>query len=196
MRHSSSIALTTFIFAAIFSSAAEATDCKKCLPKLTGDAVHRNSTPSGMWVGHAGIAAGKLISNIIPGRDDDYRALAMSHWEDYVVDEGLFWGAKRHKSLPGGLTVDHIKALKKEIESKLAAKIKYDGNHLDQKGGEFTERDGTKYFEYDCVGWVEHLYERIIGFNLTPDSFESGAGWPLTVREQSQSENAVDVPQG
>ena len=172
---------------------AQASECNQCKPKKTADAVHRNSEATGLWTGHAGFMAGNLVSNVIPGRDEFYRALAMSNWNDYVVNESLFWGAKRHKDLRSGLPPDLTAAIKEEITKKLRAKIRYDANHLNQKGGTFTESDGTQYFEYDCVGWVEYLYENILGKDLTPNSYESGTGWPLTVREQRDSENAVDV---
>jgi hypothetical protein len=42
---------------------------------------------------------------------------------------------------------------------------------------------GPEYWEADCVGFTEHCYE-YAGGNPTPDEFETGAGWPLTPREQ------------
>lgn len=40
--------------------------------------------------------------------------------------------------------------------------------------------------EYDCVNYTEFLYESA-GLNPTPDSYESGAGWPFTPWEQFEA---------
>ena len=40
--------------------------------------------------------------------------------------------------------------------------------------------------EYDCVNYTEFLYESA-GLDPTPDSYESGAGWPFTPWEQFEA---------
>lgn len=175
---------------------AEATECPTCRPKKTGDLVHRNSDATGGYVGHAGIAAGNLVSAFVPGRDKDNRALVMTPWEAYVVDESLFWGAKRHRNYPAGATGNAnegmILDLKNAIMAMMKQKTQYDADHMNQKG----KWNGDGAWESDCVGWTEHLYEAILKIDFTPNSFEEGLGWPLTVREQRDSENAIDVPPG
>ena len=57
---------------------------------------------------------------------------------------------------------------------ELGAKgLKYSNTHFSQKGP----------LLFDCVGYIEYIYEQI-GLNPTDDSYEYGAGWPLTPWEQ------------
>ncbi len=51
--------------------------------------------------------------------------------------------------------------------------LKYNDTHFSQKGP----------LEFDCVGYVEYLYEQV-GLNPTDDKYETGLGWPLTPWEQ------------
>ncbi|PIS47861.1 MAG: hypothetical protein COT17_01285 [Elusimicrobia bacterium CG08_land_8_20_14_0_20_51_18] len=60
-----------------------------------------------------------------------------------------------------------------ELALSMAPKKVYSFTHTSQKGP----------VEFDCVGFVEYVYEKI-GLNPTPDDQETGAGWPLTPSEQ------------
>jgi hypothetical protein len=60
--------------------------------------------------------------------------------------------------------------------------LKYDDTHLSQKGP----------VKFDCVGYTEYVYEQA-GLNPTPDSFETGLGWPLTPWEQFEA-TRPDLP--
>jgi hypothetical protein len=51
--------------------------------------------------------------------------------------------------------------------------LHYSDTHFSQKGP----------VDFDCVGYTEFLYESV-GLNPTENSYETGAGWPLTPWEQ------------
>ncbi|HAT72339.1 MAG TPA: hypothetical protein DCS63_05940 [Elusimicrobia bacterium] len=51
--------------------------------------------------------------------------------------------------------------------------LRYNNTHLTQKGP----------VSFDCVGYTEYIYEQV-GLNPTDNSYETGAGWPLTPWEQ------------
>ncbi len=111
---------------------------------------------------------------------------------DQFIDGNEFFGAKRHVSTTSGLSLEQQVSLLGRIGFFDASRIEYDGNHLDQTGTFFEKnwyRDHA-HWEFDCVGFVE----RILGdiqIDLTDRSFEVGAGWPLTVREQRDSPHRV-----
>ena len=158
---------------------ASAEICASCLPEFEGDLVHRDGTITSVYAGHAGIQSAGWIFHVTPGFGD--RGLRIAFTLDKFLDGGGdFWGAKRHLHIN---TRTQIEArLSDKIASHLRKGIRYDAGHLNQKGK--LQADGTSVF--DCVGFTEHVLE-YLGHNATPDSYESGAGWPLTVREQRDS---------
>jgi hypothetical protein len=139
--------------------------------------VHRNSSASGAWVGHAGIFVSEdEVIDCSTGRDPNaVRKISFTKWRD----GNECWGARKDD--------DHHVDLQKAVER--AHKVnswrsEYDGSHNNQKGRWFSPWfGGPKYWEADCVGFTEDCYERA-GGDPTPSDFETGSGWPLTVREQ------------
>jgi hypothetical protein len=65
----------------------------------------------------------------------------------------------------------------------------YDGNHLNQKGEVFKRFDGSEYFEADCVGFIEGLYESA-QIDLTPRHDEGPILFVKTQRDKSRAVNA------
>ncbi len=195
--------------------------CHDCLPKLVGDIVHRNSNITSAFVGHAGVVYSwhsqkpkwnAVIYHIMPGYNAAGEANRSDPFEDATQVRGKslihhsfmgkfplhshFWGAKQVQE--GGFGVfesktsrDMQKHLASFADPKLASfvGIEYDTLHLNQKGRKL--KNGR--WEFDCVGFVEHVFESK-GFNPTPDEYESGLGWPLTVREQRESINLFHGP--
>jgi|GEM_PF-6007168 len=176
------------IFSPLFNGAASASSariCGECRPQQAAEFVHRTSAWTALFVGHAGVSVDDVsIANVSTERGSQ----AMQYEDIDTFIAGLeFFGAKRPASAPGGLSSSE----KQEMSAKLARfaelPMEYDSAHNNQKGSFF--EDGG-YYEFDCVGFVEHLFESI-GYNLTDDSYESGFGWPLTVREQRDDSDAV-----
>lgn len=188
--------------ASLFSSDLFATSkiCPTCPPTKNGDIVHRSSDLSGAYVGHAGIYLDSKIYHVVPGRDSQEDAL-ISTGKSVFLDGQKFWGAKRHKNASKGLSSDQVEKIRKRIDHVLSYGVVYDTDHREQKGvfhdDDFSKNKQIKkrgYWEFDCVGFVEHLYEEILNLNLVPNSNETGAGWPLTVYEQRDSDYVVHTP--
>ncbi len=139
---------------------------------------HRNSSATGAFVGHAGIFIddGKnLIDCTIDRGHNAVQEISFDKWKDGKK----CWGIREDDGHP----VDLNKAVNraKEIDSW---RTEYDGAHNNQKGKWFKGAScAPKYWEADCVGFTEHCYE-FAGGNPTPNELETGAGWPLTPREQ------------
>ena len=118
------------------------------------------------------------VADVTTGRGD--RSLSLTRKRS-----DFDWGARRYK---GGLTSGQEASLKARIDYFVSYKVRYDGNHLNQKG-KVVQRIGG-YWEFDCVGFTERIYEDI-GLNPTSNSYESGWGWPLTPGEQRSGANVV-----
>jgi hypothetical protein len=141
---------------------------------VVGDLVYKTSIAN-----HAGVLYSSLtygVSDVNTGRGD---------WSLYRnVELGIFnWGARRLKITPSGLSSAKQNSLKSRVDYFHSFKVRYDGNHLNQKGAWFSN---GSYWEFDCVGYTERVYEDI-GYNPTDNSYESGWGWPLTPAEQRNS---------
>jgi hypothetical protein len=117
----------------------------------------------------------RQVADVAPGRGDASLSRTRSI--------GAFdWGARRYK---GGLSQAQQNSLKARIDYFASYRVRYDGNHVNQKGKWF-----GSYWEFDCVGFTERIYEDI-GLNPTSNSYESGWGWPLTPGEQRDGANVV-----
>lgn len=153
---------------------------------LSGAALHRDGSITSIYAGHAGLSTDSNGSSIIDcttGRDPNaVKAITISDFKDGKS----CWGYRFDNPAVANLTAVVRRA--KEIASW---RTRYDGNHLNQKGDWFTPNGGgPQYWEADCVGFTEHCYEHA-GGNPTDNSYESGKGWPLSVREQRDAMNKV-----
>ena len=170
---------------------AQAGICSTCLPEESGDLLHRASGIDAAFVGHAGINLEEgVIADVTlrgPGR-----ALDMVDLTTFLAGNTM-WGAKRPKDRPQNIDADAATLWQMRIRDKLEyfrrVGVTYDATHLSQKG---TSRDDDGHFLFDCVGFTEHVLE-YLGHNPTADEYESGAGWPLTPREQRDSDRLEDV---
>lgn len=157
-------------------------------PKF-GCVVHRNTGFSTLWIGHAGIYIGNgEVVHCTTSHDP--RAVHRVSIDEFITGGGAFWGYRRDDNLPDDR---HQTVVDIALET-CSWNTKYDGAHNNQKGEWFEKcvkrnpirictRYERDYWESDCVGFVEHCFERA-GGNPTPNDFESGFGWPLTPREQ------------
>ncbi|HBE89273.1 MAG TPA: hypothetical protein DDW67_09070 [Elusimicrobia bacterium] len=134
-------------------------------------------------VGHAGIFAGTEIkdgrinvviadcvpNNFKPGGVRNVRSFYdFTHHYMYP-----YYGNRTPKVRPTAAQREAIVSLALDYGGR---GLRYNNSHLSQKGPE----------EFDCVGYTEFIYERA-GLNPTDDSYESGAGWPLTPYEQFEA---------
>lgn len=187
------IGLTCLVETQVFS---RPRSCPICPAEKSGDIVHRGSQILNYFPGHAGIYIQGQYFHVNPGFDKDEAAIRKTNFADFL-DGNKFWGAKRHKRTPHGLSGSQLEMLEKRLAIIEEFGSVYDSNHLDQKGtfrstdytqGKVIKRSG--YYEFDCVGFTEHLYEAI-GLNLTPDHEETPF---LTPKKQSDSVNNVHTP--
>lgn len=147
--------------------------------------VQRNSAATGLFVGHCGIFVSE-DAVIHCTTDSDPLAVHELSFDNWRHDLEC-WGIRRDTNLPEGGRATAI-ARAREIASW---RTEYDGNHLNQKGEWFKGWFcSARYWEADCVGFTERVCEDA-GGNPTPNEFESGAGWPLTPREQRDAMQLV-----
>lgn len=147
------------------------------------------------FAGHVGVlfqtGTTRLVADVTNGRGESAlrttRSIGSFEGADYD-------GARRLTSQKNfGLSLTQQASLKGRIAHYIASKVMYDDNHLDQKGTWVRHNywwQALSHWEFDCVGFVERIYEDI-GLNPTPNSYESGWGWPLTPREQRDSGTAA-----
>lgn len=167
------------------ANAAPARICGECLPRQTAEFVHRNSKWTALFSGHAGVTMNDVsIANVSTERGS--QAMWLEDLDGFLAGNEFF-GSKRPASAPDGLSLPEKQELYARIKRLAEFPIEYDAAHNNQKG-EFFDEGG--YYEFDCVGFVEHIFESL-GYDLTDDSYESGFGWPLTVREQRDDSDAV-----
>ena len=141
-----------------------------------------------MPVGHSGIFAGTetrdgrirvLIADCVPSFFVPGDVRNIDSWHKFTRQyEFPFYGNRTSKVRPTPAQRDRI--VKRALAmGKLGLKYK-----LFRKGP----------LKYDCVNYTEFLYEEA-GLNPTPDSYESGAGWPFTPWEQFEATSpAAPVP--
>jgi len=133
-----------------------------------------------MPVGHSGIFAGTetrdgrirvLIADCVPSFFVPGDVRNIDSWHKFTRQyEFPFYGNRTSKVRPTPAQRDRI--VKRALAmGKLGLKYK-----LFRKGP----------LKYDCVNYTEFLYEEA-GLNPTPDSYESGAGWPFTPWEQFEA---------
>jgi len=145
---------------------------------------HRNSDATAAFVGHACISINEneVIDCSTSRGSNAVQIITFNEWKSNLE----CWGLRSDDDH----SVDLQKAVNRAHEIN-SWRTEYDANHLNQKGewikGWFCT---PKYWESDCVGFTEHCYE-YAGGDPTPSEFESGAGWPLTVREQRDNLHKV-----
>lgn len=163
--------------------------CPHCLPRQDGDFLHREDALTPGWFGHVGIkltptgAGESQIYDMSTNRPKG-RALQAGTLEQWMVGQP-FWGAK--KSIE--LDQRRLDMMAARLYTLTRMQTEYDGNHLNQKGRVFSRFDGSEYFEADCVGFVEGLYE-MSQIDLTPNHLE---GVLLLVKTQRDQSNASSV---
>ena len=129
-------------------------------------------------IGHVGVFAGFEKEN------NKIKAIIIDCVPDYFEPGGIrkvSWKKFTHNfSYPyyGNRTTPQKPTLEQRdkiisMAYKMLKPKAYSLTHYSQKGPK----------EFDCVGFVEYLYEKV-GLNPTPDDQESGPGWPLTPSEQ------------
>ncbi len=146
--------------------------------------VQRTSSSTALWVGHCGIFVGEeTLVHCTTGSDPHaIYEVGFNEWRDGVE----CWGIRED--------ANHIIDLDLAVNRArhfASMRTEYDGTHNNQKGEEFKGWFcSAPYWEFDCVGFTERVYEDV-GGNPTPNEFESGAGWPLTPREQRDAMRLV-----
>lgn len=173
------------LFCMLLGEASASPICPRCDPREIGDFVHRDSLWDAAFVGHTGLFVDEIVDVAVGRRSG--KALARISLEKFKKG-GSYWGAKMLREAPrhDAMSADERVLWRQRILDKISfferTGVDYDVLHLTQKGGR--SRDG--HFVFDCVGFTEHLWE-YLGYDPTPAAFESGLGWPLTVREQRDS---------
>jgi len=159
--------------------------CRSCEPVGFGEILHRDSTWDAAFIGHAALHLDRIY-DVSVGRAPG-KALRAISLADFKA-EGPYWGAKALKDRPRREAFSpedweqwQARVLDK-VEFFMRSGVTYDYLHIFQKG----KRTDGGHFLFDCVGFTEHLWESL-GYNPTPDRYEKGWGWPLTVREQRDS---------
>ena len=183
--------IVLFVLNLAGGTAKAANVCSSCQPYNIGDLVHRGSSWDSVFVGHAGFKGGN-VSHVMPS-DLPGKALQSTSLEAFINGHE-YYGAKRLHSAPQHAThsaeawIDWVDRVFDKLEFLACTGVDYDTRHTNQKGG----RNDAGRFVFDCVGFAEHMWE-YFGHNPTPDEFESGTGWPLTVYEQRDSPNVSDA---
>ncbi|MBX9953247.1 MAG: hypothetical protein K2Y39_28995 [Candidatus Obscuribacterales bacterium] len=147
-----------------------------CASKF-GLAVQRGTGAGALWLGHCGIFVGEdeiIDVSVFRGM----QAVRKISWSEFKNSHEC-WGLRTDDGIDYSVAVNRAY----EIASW---RTNYDGLHNNQKGkwkkGWFC---GPKFWETDCVGFVEHVYE-VGGAN--PIEVER---WPITPREQRDAMKKV-----
>lgn len=180
--------------------------CPSCAPKKPGDIVHRESGFSSAYVGHAGLYKGNdSYLHVTSHGGEGETSMSTVDSKTFFTSKDKIqesYGAKRPKAKPDGLTTDEYETLVRYSQELMDVGTKYDFFHLYQKGKFFAQDADDPvfftpgHFKYDCVGYVENIFEsdkKGLNINLTPNDLEEGLGIPLTVREQRDSSNVINV---
>ena len=189
------------LLAFTFGSQAFGGICKTCPAKKFGDIVHRSSALDGFFVGHSGLYNGSdKYYHVAPGYDDAEAALQRTGAITFLRENDS-WGAKRPQVRSSGLSSSEASKMETIIRQFMEYGVIYDADHRQQTGKYFSQPSGKVvvwkpgYFQFDCVGFTEGIYgnKKSLSINVTPDKYETGIGWPLTVREQRDSTLLKDV---
>lgn len=131
-------------------------------------------------VGHAGVFVGTalengrikvLITDCVPNNFKPGGVRNIESWKNFTHHFMYpYYGNRTTAAKPTAEQREKIVARGLELGKK---GLKYTNTHIPQKGPEV----------FDCVGYVEYLYEQA-GLNPTPDEKETSWGWPLTPSEQ------------
>lgn len=131
-------------------------------------------------IGHAGLFAGTeikngrinvIITDCVPNNFKPGGVRNIYSWKNFTHQ--YMYPYYGNRTTPVKPTAEQRERLVK-LGLELGAKgLKYSNTHFSQKGP----------LLFDCVGYIEYIYEQI-GLNPTDDSYEYGAGWPLTPWEQ------------
>lgn len=131
-------------------------------------------------VGHAGLFAGTEIKNgrinvvitdCVPNNFKPGGVRNIYSWKNFTHQYMYpYYGNRTTAPKPTAEQRERLVKLGLELGAK---GLRYSNTHFSQKGP----------LLFDCVGYIEYIYEQI-GLNPTDDSYEYGAGWPLTPWEQ------------
>jgi hypothetical protein len=131
-------------------------------------------------IGHAGLFAGTeikngriniIITDCVPNNFKPGGVRNIYSWKNFTHQYMYpYYGNRTTTPRPTAEQRERLVKLGLELGAK---GLKYSNTHFSQKGP----------LLFDCVGYIEYIYERT-GLNPTDDSYESGAGWPLTPWEQ------------
>jgi hypothetical protein len=131
-------------------------------------------------IGHAGLFAGTeikngrinvIITDCVPNNFKPGGVRNIYSWKNFTHQYMYpYYGNRTTTPRPTAEQRERLVKLGLELGAK---GLKYSSTHFSQKGP----------LLFDCVGYIEYIYERT-GLNPTDDSYESGAGWPLTPWEQ------------
>ena len=131
-------------------------------------------------IGHAGLFAGTeikngrinvIITDCVPNNFKPGGVRNIYSWKNFTHQYKFpYYGNRTTTPKPTAEQRERLVKLGLELGAK---GLKYSNTHFSQKGP----------LLFDCVGYIEYIYEQI-GLNPTDDSYEYGAGWPLTPWEQ------------
>lgn len=131
-------------------------------------------------VGHAGLFAGTeikngrinvIITDCVPNNFKPGGVRNIYSWKNFTHQYMYpYYGNRTTAPKPTAEQRERLVKLGLELGAK---GLRYSNTHFSQKGP----------LLFDCVGYIEYIYEQT-GINPTDDSYEYGAGWPLTPWEQ------------
>ena len=131
-------------------------------------------------IGHAGLFAGTeikngrinvIITDCVPNNFKPGGVRNIYSWKNFTHQYMYpYYGNRTTATKPTAEQRERLVKLGLELGAK---GLRYSNTHFSQKGP----------LLFDCVGYIEYIYEQI-GLNPTDDSYEYGAGWPLTPWEQ------------
>lgn len=131
-------------------------------------------------IGHAGLFADTeikngrinvIITDCVPNNFKPGGVRNIYSWKNFTHQYMYpYYGNRTTAAKPTAEQRERLVKLGLELGAK---GLKYSNTHFSQKGP----------LLFDCVGYIEYIYEQI-GLNPTDDSYEYGAGWPLTPWEQ------------
>ncbi|MDD2805437.1 MAG: HEAT repeat domain-containing protein [Elusimicrobiales bacterium] len=131
-------------------------------------------------IGHAGLFVGTeakdgklnvVIADCVPDNFKPGGVRNIYSWYNFTHHYMYpYYGNRTTAAKPTAAQRERIAKLGIEMGKK---GLHYSDTHFSQKGP----------VDFDCVGYTEYLYEAV-GLNPTDNSYETGAGWPLTPWEQ------------
>ncbi len=131
-------------------------------------------------IGHAGLFVGTeakdgkikvVIADCVPDNFKPGGVRNIDSWYNFTHHYMYpYYGNRTTAAKPTAAQRERIARLALDMGRR---GLTYSDTHFSQKGP----------VKFDCVGYTEFLYEAV-GLNPTENSYETGAGWPLTPWEQ------------